>query len=154
LIMKSINHLLALSMLLCTSTFVYAQTKPKTAIKQNSAVKTYLAATMLAGKTVYNKSCLSCHQADGAGVQRLNPPLIKTDYVLGDKKRLINIVLNGFSEEVEINGEYYDNSMPPLNFLNDQEIADVLTFVRNSFGNKATAVAAAEVSELRSVNKK
>jgi mono/diheme cytochrome c family protein len=135
------------------SSFVYAQTKPKTAAKK-PAVKTDLTARMLSGKTVYNKSCLSCHQVDGAGVQRLNPPLINTDYVLGDKKRLINIVLNGFNEEVEINGEYYNNAMPPHNFLNDQEIADVLTFVRNSFGNKATPVEISEVTAIRTVNKK
>ncbi len=151
--MKRTKYFAVLSLLLCLSSFANAQTKPKTATKK-PAVKTDLTARMLSGKTVYNKSCLSCHQADGAGVQRLNPPLINTDYVLGDKKRLIDIVLNGFNEEVEINGEYYNNAMPPHNFLNDQEIADVLTYVRNSFGNKATPIDVSEVTAVRTVNKK
>jgi mono/diheme cytochrome c family protein len=152
--MKLKEYLVTLSVLMCLSAAVNAQTKPGTAAKTKVVKKGDMTAIMLAGKTVYNKSCLSCHQADGAGVQRLNPPLIKTDYVLGEKKRLINIVLNGFNEDVEINGEYYNNAMPPHSFLTDQEIADVLTYVRNSFGNKAAAVEVSEVTALRTVNKK
>jgi mono/diheme cytochrome c family protein len=106
-------------------------------------------ASMAAGEKVYMQYCLTCHQADGGGVQRMNPPLTKTDYVLGDKARLIGIVLKGFNENVEINGQTFSNSMPPHNFLKDQEIADVLTYVRNSFGNKASAVKVAEVKNLR-----
>jgi mono/diheme cytochrome c family protein len=75
--------------------------------------------------------------------------LIKTSQVLGSKEKLVRIVLQGFSEEVEINGEYYYNPMPPQPQLTNQEIADVLTFVRNSFGNKASAVTAAEVKAVR-----
>lgn len=104
---------------------------------------------MDAGKKVYDLYCLACHQQDGAGVPRLNPPLVKTTYVLGDKKRLINIVLKGMSEEIEIEGNVYSNIMAPHDFLADQEIADLLTFVRNSFGNKASIVTAAEVKAER-----
>lgn len=106
-------------------------------------------ALMQRGKKVYDTYCLTCHQADGAGVPRMNPPLIKTTYVLGDKKRLINIILKGFNESVEINGDYYDNPMPAQPQLNDQQIADVLTYVRNSFGNKASAITVAEVKKAR-----
>lgn len=105
------------------------------------------------GKKVYDSYCLGCHQADGLGVQRLNPPLAKTEYVLGDKKRLIGIVLNGLEEPIEIDGETYSNVMAPHEFLKDQEIADVLTYVRNSFGNKASVVTAAEVKTARSEKK-
>jgi mono/diheme cytochrome c family protein len=109
---------------------------------------------MQRGKKVYDTYCLTCHQADGAGVPRMNPPLIKTTYVLGDKKRLINIILKGFNESVEINGDYYDNPMPAQPQLNDQQIADVLTYVRNSFGNKASVVTLAEVKVERAKLKK
>ncbi|MBO9633631.1 MAG: cytochrome c [Chitinophagaceae bacterium] len=102
------------------------------------------------GKKVYDTYCLACHQADGGGVPRLNPPLQKTEYVLGDKKRLITIVLNGMTEEVEIDGELYENNMSAHNFLSDQQVADVLTYVRNSFTNKASAVTPAEVKAVRS----
>ena len=106
-------------------------------------------ASMDRGKKVYIQYCVACHQADGGGIQRINPPLIKTDYVLGNKKRLIGIVLNGMTTGVEIDGEDYNNPMAPHNFLKDQEIADVLTYIRNSFGNKASVVTAAEVKLLR-----
>jgi mono/diheme cytochrome c family protein len=113
-----------------------------------------LAAAIASGQKVYTDNCLSCHQADGGGIQNMNPPLIKTEYVLGDKIRLIKIVLNGFSENVEINGNTYSNNMPSHDFLNDQQIADVLTYVRNSFGNKAPYVAIAQVKAVRATNKK
>ncbi len=92
------------------------------------------------GKVVYNQVCNSCHQADGGGVPNMNPPLIKSKWVAGDKKALINIVLNGFSEKVAIDGDYYSNSMPSQSQLTDLQIADVLTFVRNNFDNKASAI--------------
>lgn len=106
-------------------------------------------ASIANGKMVYAKICLTCHQADGAGVQRMNPPLINTVYVKGDKARLINIVLKGFSEDVDINGNYYSNVMPALDNLKDQEIADVLTYVRSNFGNKYSAVKLADVQKVR-----
>lgn len=101
------------------------------------------------GKEVYKKACLACHQPNGEGVPDMNPPLIKTKYVLGDKKKLITIVINGTNEGVVINGETYDNPMPAQPQLTDQQVADVLTYVRNSFGNKASAVTVAEVKKAR-----
>lgn len=101
------------------------------------------------GKKVYTTYCLSCHQADGSGVPKMNPPLIKTSWVLGDKKRLITVVLQGMNEKIEIDDEEYENVMASHAFLKDEEIADVLTYVRNSFGNKASVVTSAEVKEVR-----
>lgn len=106
-------------------------------------------ASIQRGKKVYEKACLACHQTDGEGVPRMNPPLIKTKQVLGNKEKLIRIVLKGFNEEIEINGEYYDNPMPAQPQLTNHEIADVLTFIRNSFGNKASMVTMAEVKAIR-----
>jgi mono/diheme cytochrome c family protein len=101
------------------------------------------------GKLVYEMHCLACHQADGAGVPNLNPPLTKTKWTMGDKNGLINVVLKGLDEEIEVEGETYSNVMPPMSYLSDEEIADVLTFVRNSFGNKASTVKIPEVKALR-----
>ncbi len=103
------------------------------------------------GKKVYDITCLACHQADGLGVQRMNPPLVKTKWILGDKKALARIVLNGLKGgEIEIDGDNFHNPMPPqATALTDQQIADVLTYVRNSFGNKASAVAVADVKAAR-----
>lgn len=107
----------------------------------------------LPGEKVYKQFCISCHQTDGGGVPNMNPPLIKTEYVLGEKERLIKIVLHGLNENIEIDGEYFTNPMPALNVLKDQQIADVLTYVRNSFGNKASAITAAEVKAVRAKSK-
>lgn len=107
-------------------------------------------ASVAAGKKVYTLYCLTCHQADGGGVPNMNPPLTKTSYVLGDKNKIIQIVLKGFNENVEINGDTYTNVMPPQANLTDQEVADVLTYVRNNFGNKAAPIKAADVKKVRS----
>src|SRR6185437_16553775 len=100
------------------------------------------------GKQAYLEQCLACHQADGSGVPNMNPPLIKTKYVLGDKPALVKIVLNGM-HGVQIDGDDYTGVMAPHPDLTDQQIADVLTFVRNSFGNKASAVTTAQVKAVR-----
>jgi mono/diheme cytochrome c family protein len=130
------------------TTTLQAQVKKKMTVKKPVASAS-LTASIAKGKLVYNNICATCHMADGLGVPRMNPPLEKTTYVLGDKGRLISIVLNGFSEDVEINGERYANTMPAHDYLKDDEIANVLTFVRNSFGNKASAVTVAEVKKAR-----
>lgn len=124
-----------------------AQTKGKKAAPAKAQMVT--GAVMANGKKIYGQYCLVCHMADGAGVPNMNPPLTKTSYVLGDKTRLIKVILNGLATGEEIDGETYTNVMPPHNFLKDQEIADVLTFVRNSFGNKAGGISAAEVKTAR-----
>ena len=101
------------------------------------------------GGELYKKYCLTCHQANGTGVPRMNPPLIKTTWVTGDKKKLIKWVLLGSVEKVPIDGQTYSNNMPAQAYLADQEIADILTYIRGSFGNKATAVTATEVKTVR-----
>lgn len=106
------------------------------------------------GKLVYMQRCLACHQVDGGGVPHLNAPLDGATLVKSnDKARMVRIVLKGMNERVEIDGEYYSNNMTPLADLSDQQIADVLTYVRNSWSNKASAVTAAEVKAIRAKTK-
>jgi mono/diheme cytochrome c family protein len=108
-----------------------------------------LKSSMERGKKVYETTCLPCHQANGSGVPNLNPPLKQTKWVLGDKDTLIKVLLNGMNEEIEINGAYFENTMPAQSALKDEQIADVLTYVRNSFGNKAAAITPEEVKKAR-----
>ena len=115
--------------------------------------RTDLQSSIARGKAVFENTCLACHQADASGVPNLAPPLIKTSFVLGDKTKLINIILNGL-KDVEIDGERYDNPMPAFDYLTDTEVADVLTYVRNNFGNKAGFVKAEEVAIVRKSKKK
>ena len=100
------------------------------------------------GRIVYETYCLACHQEDGSGVPNMNPPLIKTDWVLGDSTRLINVILKGL-KDAEINGDSYSNEMPAHDFLTDNQIADVLTYVRGSFGNQASAIHPDDVKKQR-----
>ena len=128
-----------------------AQTKKQSVSKTKtttSPASANLKAVMLRGKGIYDTYCLSCHQADGGGVPNLNAPLIKSANVVGPKNKLIDIILTGM-QGVEIDGETYSNSMPAFNYLSEQQIADVLTFVRNNFGNKASAVTIAEVKAMK-----
>jgi len=149
--MKRIQKITAIfSVLMLFSLCLKAQVKHKVLHHHHYSV----ALSIANGKKVYMQTCVSCHQVDGGGVQNMNPPLIKTDYVLGDRTRLIKIVLNGFNENAEINGQTYSNNMPSHDFLTDQQIADVLTYVRNSFTNKAPAITMAQVKAVRAVNKK
>ncbi|MBS1933053.1 MAG: cytochrome c [Bacteroidetes bacterium] len=126
--------------LFCISFLMMSQTKP---------VQNTLKASVERGKKVYTERCLTCHQADGGGVQNMNPPLIKTKWVLGDKTQLITIVLKGLNTGVVIDDIEYHNVMASHADLTDLQIADVLTYVRNSFGNKAKAVTPAEVKTVR-----
>ncbi len=102
------------------------------------------------GKAVYIQHCLSCHQVDGGGVPHLNAPLDgATDVVGNDKAKIIRIVLKGMSDRIELDGEYYSNNMASHKELSDQQIADVLTYIRNSWTNKASSVSASEVKQVR-----
>jgi len=133
---------------------VIACSNLKAQVKHSSkSIKSHLTLSIANGKVVYTQNCASCHQVDGHGVQNMNPPLIQTSYVLGDKTKLIKIILNGFNEDVEINGNTYSNTMASHDFLKDKEIADVLTYIRHSFGNKASAVSVAMVKSVRAAKK-
>jgi mono/diheme cytochrome c family protein len=112
-----------------------------------------LKAAIARGSKVYETYCLSCHQADGSGVPGMNPPLKKTKWVEGPKKALAEILLKGLTGEIEVDGDYYDNVMPSQAYLKDEELADVMTYVRNSFGNKASGVSASEVKKWRAAVK-
>jgi mono/diheme cytochrome c family protein len=101
-----------------------------------------------AGKAIYEKYCLACHLATGKGAPPMNPPLTGTSFVLGDKSELIAIVTNGMAGAA-VDGIKYKNVMPGFAFLTDEEIADVLTYIRSSFGNHADQITATEVAQLR-----
>jgi mono/diheme cytochrome c family protein len=101
------------------------------------------------GKMVYTKYCLACHQVDGSGVPGMYPPLNQTDWVSGDKNRLIGIILQGMAQEIEVHGVVYKAPMPPHQYLTNEQIADVLTYIRSNFGNSASTVLPEEVAKMR-----
>lgn len=88
------------------------------------------------GKEVYELYCQNCHMEDGKGTPEVNPPLAKADYMKKPAKTLIGIILKGQNGEVVVNGKKYNAIMQAQDYLTDIQIADVLNYSRNSWGNK------------------
>jgi glucose/arabinose dehydrogenase len=103
---------------------------------------------------LYNTYCAACHQNDGKGDGNRFPPLGGTDWVTGDKTKLLNTILKGLNGEIVVNDKPYNGLMPAHNFLKDEEVATILTYIRQSFGNTASAVSVEEVKEYRNSQKK
>jgi mono/diheme cytochrome c family protein len=104
------------------------------------------------GESLYIKYCLSCHQKDGGGVPNMFPPFQESEWVNGDKSKLINVLLKGLKGDIEVNGEQFSQVMPKQDNLTDIQIALILTYIRQNFGNNATAVTPDEVTRLRDKN--
>jgi mono/diheme cytochrome c family protein len=120
-----------------------------------AAVLNPVPASAARGKIIYEQTCLPCHQADAGGVPGMNPPLRKSPYVQGAPTRLIGIILQGLNDGVEIDGDTYSNPMPPFGaVLKDEDIADVLSYLRSHFGNKAGPISKPQVSRIRQALKK
>ena len=123
-------------------------------------VPTWLADQIASGKEIYSQvtpgggMCVACHLPNGLGQPGAFPPLDRSDWVLGDKERLIKISIHGLQGEIVVNGEKYVGVMQgfgqPLGSpLNDQQIADVLTYIRNEWGNSVSAISPEEVKAVR-----
>ena len=129
--------------------------KQRSYIKTPDVVKDNLQrGDRLAGSILYTTYCASCHQSNGKGDDSRFPPLAGSDWVIGNKTRLINAILNGLEGEIKVNGQSWQGLMPAhAKILDDHAIASISTYIRQSFGNKASAVSAVEVSKLRNVTK-
>ena len=100
------------------------------------------------GERVFTNNCLACHQATGTGIKGAFPPLAKSDYLNADKKRAIQTVVHGREGAIIVNGESY-NSVMPAQILNDEDVANVLTYVYSAWGNSKKLVTPAEVKAIR-----
>jgi nitrite reductase (NO-forming) len=100
------------------------------------------------GKGLFVANCMACHQANGEGVLAAFPPLAKSDFLNADEKRAIRVVTGGLTGKVTVNGKDYNSVMPAWS-LSDEEIANVLTYVYNSWGNSGKEITAAQVSSNR-----
>ncbi len=104
------------------------------------------------GKVVYEKNCAICHQGTGMGLPGQFPPLAGSEWVLAEKPdRIIRIVLNGLQGPIEVNGQQYNGAMFAFKDmpLTDEDIANALSYIRASWGNKAPIVKADEVKAIR-----
>lgn len=103
-----------------------------------------------AGEAHFNGTCSVCHQANGQGIEGVFPPLAGSDLLATTPKRAIVIALNGLTGPVTVNGKVYNSVMPPMSQLNDDEIANILTYVTHAWGNKGTTgFSAAEIHAVR-----
>lgn len=102
----------------------------------------------IAGKTIYQKTCIICHQPNGKGLPGTYPPLAGSDYLLANKFRAIRQILKGSSGKIIVNGNSFQGVMPPQG-LSDSDEANVLNYVCHSFGNNGFTVTASEVKSVR-----
>jgi len=107
-----------------------------------------------AGRVLYNGTCSVCHQQDGEGLAGVFPPLANSDYLMADTRRAIEIVLNGLTGPVTVNGSPFNSVMPPMSQLNDDEIANILTYSLNDWGNEGDVVSSDEVAEVRAATER
>jgi nitrite reductase (NO-forming) len=103
------------------------------------------------GKRVFTQLCFACHQSEGQGLAGVFPPLAKSDFLMADKGRAITALIKGLSGPVTVNGQPYNGVMPP-SLLTDEQIASVLTYVRNSWGNDSDIVTVEEVKKAHAEN--
>jgi mono/diheme cytochrome c family protein len=103
-----------------------------------------LQASKLRGKKVYELNCQTCHSEDGQGAEGVFPPLAKADYLMQNRARSIRQVLHGARGTMVVNGKTYTGEMPAQGGLSDADIADVLNYVRNSWGNQDTQMMTAQ----------
>jgi nitrite reductase (NO-forming) len=121
-----------------------------TAAKAAEAGNLTIPDQVAAGMTLFNGTCSACHQSSGEGLEGVFPPLAKSDYLAKLKPEdLIAIPLNGHTGKLTVNGKDYDSVMPPMSQLNDDEIANILTFVLNSWGNAGGKITKEQVAKVR-----
>ncbi|MBS0516398.1 MAG: nitrite reductase, copper-containing [Proteobacteria bacterium] len=120
-----------------------------------AAAKAHAAGTLTkdeqiaAGKQLFTGTCSVCHQASGEGLPNVFPPLAKSDFLAADPKRAMNIVTHGLTGKITVNGKEYDSVMPPMAQLTDDEVANILTYVLNSWGNPGGQYSKEEVAKAR-----
>lgn len=120
-----------------------AETKAASGSEDDVKLQQY----MVAGKEIFKTYCLACHQSEGQGLAKLYPPLAKSDYLMANPDKAACGIRNGQFEPITVNGVKYTQVMPPIPTLTDLEIAEVITYVSNSWGNNAGLIEVKQVTE-------
>lgn len=132
------NRFLLTTLILSGISFISSAQKSKFDLK----------ASVARGQEVYIAQCMSCHMENGEGIEDVYPPLAKSDYLMADKTRSIHNVIHGLSGEIVVNGKTYNMEMTAFD-LSDEQVSDVLNYIRNSWGNKSKPVTAQDVAAAR-----
>ncbi len=107
------------------------------------------AASLERGKAVYSRTCIACHQPTGMGLPPVFPPLAGSEWVSKDASIAVRNIVNGMQGPVAVKGVTYNSMMPPVAGLSDKDIADVVNYVNNSWGNNGPTVTEAEVTAIK-----
>jgi nitrite reductase (NO-forming)/hydroxylamine reductase len=119
------------------------------AVHRAEAASGQMADVLQRGEEAYLGNCAACHQANGQGMTGVFPPLAESDFLERERKEVLKVALFGLSGPVTVNGIEYNSVMPSMGYLSDQQLADALTYVFNSWGNDYAAVSVDEVAALR-----
>jgi mono/diheme cytochrome c family protein len=111
---------------------------------------TELSKSMARGKDVFNDFCIVCHKPNGEGTEKIFPPLAKSDFLVKYREESIRSVKYGQNGKIKVNGIEYNGNMP-LPGLTDEEIADVMNYILNSWGNKSKKIVT--INEVKSISK-
>jgi nitrite reductase (NO-forming) len=107
-----------------------------------------------AGSVLFKGTCSTCHQTNGEGLANVFPPLARSDLLAKTPERAIEIVLNGLTGPITVNGSTYNSVMPPMSQLNEDEVANILTYVLSSWGNNGPQITAKQVAAVRAKTKR
>lgn len=128
------NKLIVIAILVVMAACGGPKTEGGKEMDRNTEIK--LKQYIVQGKQLYEMHCSNCHQADGSGFARLYPPLAESDYLLSDLPRAACLIKNGMNGAIHVNGVEF-NQMMPANDLTPLEIAEILTYITNAWGNNA-----------------
>jgi cytochrome c551 len=130
--------------------FLFSSCQPQSSGKENTLANikdTKVLQYAIEGKILYENFCANCHQKDGSGLGKLIPPLFESDYMLEDIGRTARIIKFGQEGEIIVNGQIYNQAMPANPKLTDMEIAQIVTYLYNIWGNKEGLIDANAVGE-------
>jgi nitrite reductase (NO-forming) len=102
-----------------------------------------------AGQALFAGTCSTCHQPNGEGLEGVFPPLAGSSYIKADAKAVPRVILHGLQGPVSVNGKDYNSVMPPMTQLTDDEVANISTYVLNSWGNPGGKVTKSEAAQIR-----
>lgn len=149
------NHVIFLMLALAVSLSACAKEEPAAAVDTAVAARAAEAAAkspeerMANGERLYAVHCSACHQANGQGLAGAFPPLAESSYLADGPALAIDAVLNGLSGPITVNGKDYNAVMPNLSYLSDSDVADVVTFIMNSWNNPGGDVSSGVVAAAR-----
>ena len=120
-----------------------------TPVSKSSSKKTSAKEVKVDGIMIYKKHCMECHQENGEGVPNIYPTLQNAEWVGADKDHLVEIIINGMTKEIVVNGIAYEDEMPKADYLTNKEIAAVLTYIRTNFAKINDPISEVDVARTR-----